>query len=60
MTIPLPTGSNRPGALACCTGEDLELAGTAPALGPFPELRTYRCRRCGHVETVEAPRRSAS
>jgi hypothetical protein len=32
------------------------LVGTAPAVGPFPELRTFRCRRCGHVETVEAPR----
>ena len=32
----------------------------APALGPFPELQTFRCRRCGHVETVEAPQRSAS
>lgn len=37
-----------------CNGEALELVVTAPRVGPFPELRTYRCRDCGHVVTVEA------
>jgi hypothetical protein len=37
-----------------CNGEALELVVTAPRVGPFPELRTYRCPDCGHVVTVEA------
>jgi len=37
-----------------CNGEGLELVVTAPRVGPFPELRTYRCAECGHVVTVEA------
>ena len=36
-----------------CDGGALELVGTAPRVGPFPELRTYRCADCGHVVTVE-------
>lgn len=40
---------------ACaCNGEALELVFTAPRVGPFPELRTYRCSDCGHVTTLEA------
>jgi hypothetical protein len=38
----------------CCDGEELVLVGTAPQVGPFPELRTFRCSRCGHVQTIEA------
>jgi hypothetical protein len=37
-----------------CNGEALELVVTAPRVGPFPELRTYRCDDCGHVVTVES------
>jgi hypothetical protein len=37
-----------------CNGEKLELVLTAPRVGPFPELKTYRCRECGHVVTIEA------
>ena len=40
---------------ACsCKGDALELVVTAPRVGPFPELRTYRCPECGYVVTVEA------
>lgn len=46
-SIPRPPGCH-------CNGETLELVLTAPRVGPFPELRTYRCAECGHVETVEA------
>lgn len=46
--------SNRPAPPSCaCNGEALELVVTAPRVGPFPELRTYRCSDCGHVVTVE-------
>lgn len=37
-----------------CDGGSLELVSTAPRVGPFPELRTYRCAECGHVVTVES------
>jgi DNA-directed RNA polymerase subunit RPC12/RpoP len=42
--------------LSCrdCSGEALELVVTAPRVGPFPELRTYRCADCGQVVTVES------
>jgi hypothetical protein len=56
MTSPSSPVFNRPDGLGCCAGEDLTLVGTAPGVGPFPELRTFRCRRCGHVETIETPR----
>jgi rubredoxin len=26
-----------------------------PRVGPLPELVTYQCPVCGHVETVEQP-----
>lgn len=37
----------------CCEREEFAVVSSAPRAGPLPELRTYRCRRCGHVETVE-------
>jgi len=37
-----------------CNGEALELVVTAPRVGPFPELRTYRCPDCGYGVTIEA------
>lgn len=51
---PRPTPAPPAGA-HCCAGEAFELVGTAPKVGPFPELHTWRCRVCGHVETLEAP-----
>ncbi|MEJ2623895.1 MAG: hypothetical protein P8Z80_04945 [Pseudolabrys sp.] len=40
---------------ACsCGGGAMTLVRVTPGLGGFPELRTYRCDRCGAVETVEA------
>lgn len=40
-----------------CDGDALELVLTAPRVGPFPELRTFRCNDCGHVVTVESEQR---
>jgi hypothetical protein len=50
---PAPASPDEP---ACCAGEAFVLVGTAPAVGPLPELQTFRCRQCGYVETVEASR----
>jgi hypothetical protein len=36
----------------------MRLVGTVPGAGPFPELLTFRCQRCGHVETIEQERGS--
>jgi hypothetical protein len=48
-TAPLP-----PEAADCCGTNAFALVGTAPKVGPFPELHTWRCSCCGHVVTVEA------
>ena len=37
-----------------CDGERLILVSSVPRVGAMPELCTYRCDVCGHVETVEA------
>ena len=37
-----------------CNGEALDLVVVAPRVGPFPELRTFRCSECGHVVTLES------
>lgn len=37
-----------------CDGEGLQLVRSVPRVGAMPELNTYRCEACGHVETVEA------
>jgi uncharacterized Zn finger protein len=37
-----------------CDGEGLQLVSSLPRVGAMPELHTYRCESCGHVETVEA------
>ncbi|MEJ2379547.1 MAG: hypothetical protein P8Y71_30615 [Pseudolabrys sp.] len=34
-------------------GGAMELARSSPRIGSLPELRTFRCARCGHVETIE-------
>ena len=36
-----------------CDGEGLEPVGRVPRVGAMPELVTYRCEACGHVETRE-------
>jgi len=37
-----------------CGGEGLQLVSSVPRVGAMPELYTYRCEACGHVETIEA------
>jgi uncharacterized Zn finger protein len=37
-----------------CDGEGLTLVSRVPRVGAMPELYTYRCEACGHVETLEA------
>ena len=37
-----------------CDGEGLTLVNRVPRVGAMPELCTYRCEACGHVETLEA------
>ena len=44
----------KPSPLACPRdGEQMALVRITPRLGALPELRTYRCARCGAVETIE-------
>ena len=38
-----------------CDGEGLEPVSRVPRVGSMPELVTYRCEACGHVETREVP-----
>ena len=43
-----------------CSGEGLAPVGSVPRVGALPELITYQCPACGHVETIEkqpSPRR---
>lgn len=37
-----------------CNGEMLILVRRESRIGGLRELRTYRCPKCGHVETLEA------
>jgi hypothetical protein len=37
-----------------CDGQGLTLVSRVPRVGAMPELCTYRCEACGHVETLEA------
>lgn len=39
-----------------CSGEGLVLVWQQPRVGGIPELKTYRCPECGHVETIETGR----
>lgn len=32
----------------------MKLVKTIPRIGSYPELKTYRCQHCQHVETIEA------
>ena len=43
---PVPTRCER-------CGEAMSLAGRVPKVGPHPELVTFRCDDCGHVQTLE-------
>ncbi|MGA7972184.1 MAG: hypothetical protein WCA36_05190 [Pseudolabrys sp.] len=45
-----------PSPVCSCGGGPMTLVRVTPGLGAFPELRTYRCNRCGTVETVETKR----
>jgi len=36
-----------------CNGDSLEPVSSVPRVGSMPELVTYRCEACGHVETRE-------
>ena len=36
-----------------CNGEGLAPVSSVPRVGGLPELVTYECPVCGHVETVE-------
>jgi rubredoxin len=36
-----------------CGGERLAPVSNVPGVGPLPELITYQCPACGHVETIE-------
>ncbi|HTT47577.1 MAG TPA: hypothetical protein VMG39_06175 [Pseudolabrys sp.] len=36
-----------------CLGEGPVAVGRVPRLGAMPELVTYQCPACGHVETIE-------
>jgi rubredoxin len=36
-----------------CLGEGLTPVSRVPRVGAMPELVTYQCPACGHVETIE-------
>ncbi len=36
-----------------CGGEGLAAVSRVPGIGAIPELVTYQCPACGHVETLE-------
>lgn len=38
-----------------CLGEGLAPVRRVPRVGAMPELITYQCPVCGHVETIEKP-----
>jgi len=48
----MDTDQRRP-ADCTCNGEGLEPVSRVPRVGSMPELVTYRCEACGHVETRE-------
>jgi len=41
------------GAIPICHASLMAVVRTTPSVGSFPELRTYRYAKCGHVETLE-------
>lgn len=47
--------ASEPVSPACpCDNSALELVGSTPRVGPYPELKTFRCNRCGEIVTVES------
>lgn len=55
MPIPDDLQTSDASAPVCrCDGAALELVSKTPRVGPYPELKTFRCSRCGEVVTVEA------
>lgn len=49
------TSASEAAAPVCaCGASALELVGETPRVGPYPELKTFRCRRCGEIVTVES------
>jgi hypothetical protein len=36
-----------------CGGSALDLVSKTPRVGPYPELKTFRCVRCGEIITIE-------
>ena len=54
MPIANDNPASEPTSPACpCGGSALELVGKTPRVGPYPELKTCRCSRCGEIVTVE-------
>lgn len=50
-----------PPTVACPhDGQAMVLVRVTPRLGALPELRTYRCEKCGAVETVEVKQPAAA
>ncbi len=43
-----------------CSQEPMTLAFVSPRVGPLAELLTFRCAKCGHVDTIEAAKESAN
>jgi hypothetical protein len=43
-----------------CCGSPMKLVRSVPALGVLPELHSFRCERCRHVETIETTKRASS
>jgi len=39
--------------LCCRCSAPMTIFSAIPRLGALPELHTYRCERCGEVETIE-------
>jgi hypothetical protein len=55
MPIANDNPASEPTSPACpCGGSALELVGKTPRVGPYPELKTFRCSACGEVSTVES------
>ena len=55
--MPIPTNDPSPETTppAChCSGRALELVASTPRVGPYPELKTFRCTGCGAIVTVES------
>lgn len=55
MSIPTNEPSPETTPPAChCGGRALALVASTPRVGPYPELKTFRCTGCGAIVTVES------